>query len=226
MINQLNLDDDIPVEGNLINSSLESAQKKIENMNFETRKRLFNYDNVLNTQRKVIYEERNRFLNLSNFKELILQYLEKTVEDVVQQLTESDLEINEILISKFCKRFLCLPYQIDATKLSQLKKDEIKEFLNTQIRVSYELKELELESLQVGLSQSLEYSFLLQSIDQVWQDHLSRMNLLKENIGWRSYGQRDPLLEYQREGYRLFSSQIVKIRHNVSFLIMCTTSFA
>jgi len=92
--------------------------------------------------------------------------------------------------------------------------------------VSYELKELELESLKVGLSQSVEYSFLLQSIDQVWQDHLSRMNLLKESIGWRSYGQRDPLLEYQKEAYKLFSNQTVKIRHNVSFLVMCTTSFA
>lgn len=227
MINQLNLDDDIPVEGRLINSSLESAQKKIENMHFETRKRLFNYDNVLNNQRKVIYDERNRFLNLSDFKGLILQYLEKTVEDVVNQLEDTtNLEANKRILDIFCKKFLCLPYAIDPNSIKGLSKEEIKKLLSDEIRISYELKELELESLEVGLAQSLEYSFLLQSIDQVWQDHLSRMSLLKESIGWRSYGQRDPLLEYQKEAYRLFSSQTVKIRHNVSFLVMCTTSFA
>lgn len=227
MINQLNLDDDIPVEGRLINSSLESAQKKIENMHFETRKRLFNYDNVLNNQRKVIYDERNRFLNISDFKGLILQYLEKTVEDVVNQIEDTNnIEANRRILNIFCKRFLCLPYTIDPNKIKGCTKEEVKKLLSDEIRVSYELKELELESLEVGLAQSLEYSFLLQSIDQVWQDHLSRMSLLKESIGWRSYGQRDPLLEYQKEAYRLFSNQTVKIRHNVSFLVMCTTSFA
>jgi len=226
MINQLNLDDDIPVEGRLINSSLESAQKKIENMHFETRKRLFNYDNVLNNQRKVIYDERNRFLNLSDFKGLILQYLEKTVDDVVNQLEDTtNIESNRRILNIFCKKFLCLPYSIDPESIVGWSKDEVRKKLSDEIRISYELKELELESLEVGLAQSLEYSFLLQSIDQVWQDHLSRMSLLKESIGWRSYGQRDPLLEYQKEAYRLFSSQTVKIRHNVSFLVMCTTSF-
>ena len=226
MINQLNLDDDIPVEGRLINSSLESAQKKIENMHFETRKRLFNYDNVLNNQRKVIYDERNRFLNLSDFKGLILQYLEKTVDDVVNQLEDTtNIESNRRILNIFCKKFLCLPYSIDPESIVGWSKDEVRKKLSDEIRISYELKELELESLEVGLAQSLEYSFLLQSIDQVWQDHLSRMSLLKESIGWRSYGQRDPLLEYQKEAYRLFSSQTIKIRHNVSFLVMCTTSF-
>lgn len=226
MINQLNLDDDIPIEGRLINSSLESAQKKIENMHFETRKRLFNYDNVLNNQRKVIYDERNRFLNLSDIKGLILQYLEKTVDDIVIQLikSEGDAEKTRIL-NQFSKKFLCLPYTISLSSIKGMTDAEVNCYLNNQMRVSYELKELELESLQVGLSESIEYSFLLQSIDQVWQDHLSRMNLLKESIGWRSYGQRDPLLEYQKEAYKLFSNQTVKIRHNVSFLVMCTTSF-
>lgn len=227
MINQLNLDDDIPIEGRLINSSLESAQKKIENMHFETRKRLFNYDNVLNNQRKVIYDERNRFLKLSDIKGLVLQYLEKTVEDIVNQIQAStSLESKRKALNTFTKKFLCLPYTIDIKILEKMSNEEIKSYLNNQIRVSYELKELELESLKVGLAQSIEYSFLLQSIDQIWQDHLSRMNLLKESIGWRSYGQRDPLLEYQKEAYKLFSSQTVKIRHNVSFLVMCTTSFA
>jgi len=226
LINQLNLDDDIPIEGKLINSSLEASQKKIEDMHYETRKRLFNYDNVLNSQRKVIYEERNRFLNLSDFKGLIMQYLEKTVDDVVNEISTSEKKDRAKILEKFCKKFICLPYLIDSKNFEKMSKDDIKVYLNDQVKVSYELKELELESLQVGLSQSVEYTFLLQSIDEVWQNHLSRMNLLKESIGWRSYGQRDPLLEYQKEAYKLFSNQTLKIRHNVSFLVMCTTSFA
>jgi preprotein translocase subunit SecA len=227
LLNQVDLDDDDAIKGNMISSGLDSAQQKIEDLNFETRKRLFNYDNVLNSQRKVIYTERNRILSLSDFKNLISEYLEKTVDDTIKEIKNctNPKRKNEIL-GKFHKRFICLPYIQDLKCLENKSIDELRQYLNEQIKVSYELKELELESLQLGLSQSIEFSFLLQSIDQVWQDHLSRMDLLKENIGWRSYGQRDPLLEYQKEAYRLFSKQTMKIRQNVSFLVMGTTSFA
>jgi preprotein translocase subunit SecA len=227
LLTQMDLDDDDAIEGNMINSSLDAAQQKIEDLNFETRKRLFNYDNVLNSQRKVIYAERNRILSLSDFKNLILEYLEKTVDDTIKEIKNCrNPERKKEILGKFHKRFICLPYIQDLKYLENKSIEELKQYLNEQIKVSYELKELELESLQVGLSQSIEFSFLLQSIDQVWQDHLSRMDLLKENIGWRSYGQRDPLLEYQKEAYRLFSKQTMKIRQNVSFLVMGTTSFA
>jgi len=227
LLSQMDLDDDEAIEGKMISKSLDAAQQSIEDINFETRKRLFSYDNILNNQRKVIYDERNRILSLSDFKNLILEYLEKTVDDTMKEIKNSkDPKSKKVVLERFHKRFICLPYVQDLNYLENKSIEEVRQYLNEQMKVSYELKELELESLQVGLSQSIEFSFLLQSIDQVWQDHLSRMDLLKESIGWRSYGQRDPLLEYQKEAYRLFSKQTIKIRHNVSFLVMGTTSFA
>nr|Q01570.1 RecName: Full=Protein translocase subunit SecA [Diacronema lutheri]CAA46776.1 secretory protein for transport of proteins across membranes [Diacronema lutheri] len=227
MIKELDLEDDQPVEGKIVSLSIESAQKRIEDKNYQVRKQLFNYDNVLNLQRKVIYDERDRFLSLTDFKGLILQYLEKLVDDVVAEMERSENQEDKSRgIVLFCKKFICLPYSIDPELLSNLSKEEIKIFLNDQVKISYELKEIELESLRVGLSQSLEYAFLLQSIDQVWKEQLTRMELLKESIGWRAYGQRDPLLEYQKEAYRIFAIQTRKIRHSASHLIMCSTSFA
>lgn len=228
IINQLDLDDDLPIEGGFINSSIDAAQKKIEELHYEARKNLFNFDNVLNIQRKIIYAERNRFLDGSNgdYKKLILQYLEQTVNDVVNQVeTCKDRSSKIEILNRFCKKFICLPYVLDVTNIEKMSVDEIKTFLNDHIKVSFELKELEIESVESNITNSLESRFLLQSIDSVWQQHLSRMNLLKESMGWRAYGQKDPLLEYQKEAYTMFLSQIVKIRQNSCYLMMATTSF-
>jgi preprotein translocase subunit SecA len=227
MIKELDLGDTNPVEGRLITLGIIQAQKKIENKNYEIRKRLFNYDNVLSIQRKVIYDERDKFLNLTDLKNVILQYLEKSVDDVMSDLEKCESEKSRnIIIESFCKKFICLPYEMDKKLLERMTKENIKKYLNDQVKISYELKELELDSLQVGLSESIEYAFLLQAIDQSWKQQLARMDLLKESIGWRSYGQRDPLLEYQKEAYDIFTTQTVKIRHSASHLIMCSTSFA
>ena len=227
IIDKLELDDDLPIEGSLVSSSLDGAQKKIESLNYETRKRLFNFDKVLNSQRKIIYRERERFLNTTDFKTLILQYLEKTVDDVIKQFQkDGSLDFKRRILENFCKNFVCLPYEIDISVFDNMSEDEIKSYLNDQIKITYELKELELSSSILGLYSFTEYGFLLQSIDEIWQEHLARMQLIKENIGWRSYGQRDPLLEYQKEAYRLFADQMIKIRHRISFLVMEVTSFA
>lgn len=225
-IKELDLDDDQPVEGKLVTLSIETAQKRIEDRNYQIRKQLFNYDNVLNLQRKVIYNERDRFLNLTDFKGLILQYLEKVVDDIITEMEQCEAqEDKNTAFGLFCKKFICLPYAVDADLIGSMSKEEIKNYLNDQIKISYELKEIELESLRMGLSECLEYTFLLQSIDQIWKEQLAKMELLKESIGWRSYGQRDPLLEYQKEAYRIFATQTRKIRHSASHLIMGSTSF-
>lgn len=227
MVEELDLDDEKPIEGRIVTISIEAAQKKIEDKNYQIRKQLFNYDNVLNVQRKVIYKERNRLLSFTDFKNLILQYLEKVVDDVISEVKKCiTVEEKNTVITLFCKKFICLPYPIDKSLVEELSEEELKDYLNDQIKISFELKEVELESLRMGLSESLEYAFLLQAIDQTWKEQLGRMELLKESIGWRSYGQRDPLLEYQREAFNIFAKQTTKIIHSVSHLIMCSTSFA
>lgn len=227
VMNQLDLDDNKPVEGKAVNASIQRAQERIEAKNYETRKILCNYDAVLSTQRKVIYGERERFLNMRDLKSLMLQYIEKSVDEVISEIENFDSKKDKNTILRgFCKRFMCLPYAIDSSLLDTIPKEEIKDYLTSQMKISYELKTLEIESLRVGLLESLEYAFLLQSIDQIWKEQLTRMDLLKDGSGWRAYGQRDPLLEYQKEAYRLFSLQTKKIRHSAAHLIMCCTSFA
>lgn len=228
MINQLDLDDDLPIEGKIVNLSIERAQRKIEELNYETRKRLFDYDNVLNIQRRIIYTERNRFLTLNkeNIDQLLLQYLEKTVDDIVDEMDRcQNVKNKEQVLESFWKNFVCLPYKIDIENLENMPKAAIKSYLNDQIGVSYELKKLEFDLIDTELRSVFEYKYLLQPIDVIWQEHLSRMTLLKESIGWRSYGQKDPLLEYQRESYKLFLNQLVRIRHNICSSVMGTTSF-
>lgn len=226
-INQLDLDDNQPIEGKAITASIEKAQETIEAKNYGMRKNLCNYDAVLNTQRRVIYGERDRFLNLRDLKSLVLQYLEKSVDELTDEIENCESKTDkDLIIQAFCKRFICLPYSIDSKLLYEMPEQEVKEYLNTQMKISYELKELELESLRVGLAQSLEFVFLLQAIDQIWKDQLARMDLLKDGTSWRAYGQKDPLLEYQKEAYRIFSQQTRKIRNSASHLIMGSTSFA
>jgi preprotein translocase subunit SecA len=227
VMKRLDLNDNQPVEGKAITASIEKAQETIETKNYEMRKSLCNFDAVLNTQRKVIYGERDRFLNIRDLKSLMLQYFEKSVDELAKEIEGCASEKDKsLMLQAFCKRFICLPYSIDSKLLDRMTAEEVREYLNTQMKISYELKELELESLRVGLLESLEYAFLLQSIDQIWKDQLARMDLLKDGISWRAYGQKDPLLEYQKEAYRIFSLQTKKIRNSASHLIMCSTSFA
>jgi preprotein translocase subunit SecA len=203
-------------------------QKKIEELHYEARKNLFNFDNVLNIQRSIVYTERNRFLegNIIDYKKMILQYLEQTVNDVVNQIEEcKDKEARKEIYRRFCKKFICLPYVLDVENLERLPSEEVRIFLNDYIKVAFELKQLEIESVESNITECIESKYLLQSMDNIWQEHLAQMNLLKEGMGWRAYGQKDPLLEYQKESYTMFLNQIVKIRQNSCYLMMATTSF-
>ena len=101
-----------------------------------------------------------------------------------------------------------------------MSKDEIKIFLYEQLRINYELKETYLEQLRPGLSRQLEKYYLLQQIDNAWQEHIEKMSLLKEYIGWRSYGQQDPIIEYKNEAFNLFINMVTYIRQTVIYLIL------
>ena len=97
--------------------------------------------------------------------------------------------------------------------------NEAKNFLYQQVRIAYDLKESQIDLIENGLMRELEKSFLLQKIDSAWKEHLQQMNSLRESIGWRGYGQKDPLIEYKNEAYDLFTSMTTNIRHSVVYLI-------
>nr|YP_009395328.1 preprotein-translocase subunit a [Polysiphonia infestans]ARW64308.1 preprotein-translocase subunit a [Polysiphonia infestans] len=215
IINQLKIDDNTPIESILLTKSLNSAQKKVEAYFYDIRKQLFEYDEVIHSQRKAIYNERKKILSYSFNRDCIIEYGEQTIEEMLTMYYKNQRK--EFILEKIIK---LLNIKIKLFKLYDMNDSELKAFLKEQFRVSYELKEMYLEQLRPGLIRQLEKYYLLQQIDKAWQEHIDKMNLLKEYIGWRSYGQQDPLVEYKNEAFNLFINMITYIRQTVIYLIM------
>lgn len=226
MMETLRIDESVPIESELLTKSLESAQKKVEAYYYDARKQLFEYDEVLNYQRQAIYAERRRILKSNNLRNWIIQYAEATIKDYVYQysnLTTIDSSNDDFLehkkLLKNIEDLFGLPYPLELEIIKNLPPDEMIEFLCEQMRVMYDLKESQMDLIENGLMRDLEKSFLLQKIDSSWKEHLQNITNLRETIGWRGYGQKDPLLEYKNEAYALFASMSINIRHSVIFLL-------
>jgi preprotein translocase subunit SecA len=225
MMDTLRVEESVPIESSLLTKSLESAQKKVEAYYYDARKQLFEYDEVLNYQRQAIYSERRRILESQNLKNWIIQYAETTIKDYVSQYTnvnsksseEENLELIKLLNK--VEDLLGLPYNLDLNMVKSFSTVELLEFLCQQMRIAYDLKESQIDLIETGLMRDLEKSFLLQKIDSAWKDHLQNMTGLRETIGWRGYGQKDPLIEYKNEAYSLFTTMSINIRHSVIYLI-------
>lgn len=221
LMETLRVEEDIPIESMLLNKSLESAQKKVESYYYDARKQLFEYDEVLNYQRLAIYSERRRILESNNLRDWVIQYAETTIEDYIEHYFNKKQKSNPKVADTLDKieELLGLPYNIDPVYFETLSLTEAKNFFYQQVRISYDLKETQIDMIENGLMRELERSFLLQKIDSAWKEHLQQMNALRESIGWRGYGQKDPLIEYKNEAYDLFTSMTTNIRHSVVYLI-------
>ena len=219
LMETLRVEEDVPIESGLLNTSLESAQKKVEAYYYDARKQLFEYDEVLNYQRQAIYSERRRILESTNLRSWILQYADSTVEDYLRLLKTNTNEDSRIVVLRQVEQLLGLPYDLESQELLSLSDSEFKLFLTRQVRVAYDLKESQIDLIENGLMRELERSFLLQKIDSSWKEHLQQMSTLRETIGWRGYGQKDPLVEYKNEAYDLFINMTRDIRHSVVYLI-------
>lgn len=215
LINKLNIDDNRPIESILLTKSLDSAQKKVETYFYDIRKQLYEYDEVINNQRKAIYNERKRILNSKFTKDCILEYAEYTIEEMLMIYLQTKKK-KQIL--KQITKMLNIKNNIE--NLSEKSLEEIKDYFYEQMRISYDLKETYLEQLRPGLIRQLEKYYMLQQIDKAWQEHIEKISLLKEYIGWRSYGQQDPLIEYKNEAFHLFIKMIMYVRQTVIYLTM------
>lgn len=225
MMDTLRLEDSVPIESNLLSNSLESAQKKVEAYYYDARKQLFEYDEVLNYQRQAIYSERRRILTSTDLREWVIQYAEATIKDYVYQycdlvIQNRDIElIEQKKLLRKVEDLLGLPYTLDMSHIKDTSPGEMVFFLCRHMRIAYDLKESQINLIENDLMRDLEKSFLLQKIDSAWKEHLQSMTGLRETIGWRGYGQKDPLLEYKNEAYSLFASMSINIRHSVIYLI-------
>jgi len=201
--------DDLPLESNLLTKSLDAAQKRVEERDYDSRKYLFDYDDILNKQRNIVYYERRKLLESQSLRETILAYGEQVIKDIINLLKDPKFTKNSSLIEELFKTRL-VSLNDDLNKLDPF---ELKTYLFQEFWLSYESKVLEFEICQIGLIRSFERTIILYYTDIAWKEHLQKIALLRDAVGWRSYGQRNPLFEFKEEAYNLFQNRNITIRH-------------
>ncbi|MEC4816574.1 MAG: preprotein translocase subunit SecA [Scytonema sp. PMC 1069.18] len=220
LMNLFKVEEDMPIESGMLTRSLEGAQKKVETYYYDIRKQVFEYDEVMNNQRRAIYAERRRVLEGQDLKEQVVKYAEKTMDDIVDFYINPDLPSEEWELDKLAekvKEFVYLLEDLQANQLEDMSMGEIKAFLHEQVRIAYDMKEAQIDQIQPGLMRQAERFFILQRIDTLWREHLQQMDSLRESVGLRGYGQKDPLIEYKSEGYELFLDMMTNIRRDVVY---------
>jgi preprotein translocase subunit SecA len=222
LMNTLKLEDSIPIESSFINQSLESAQKKVESFYFNSRKQLFEYDKVLNTQRQIIYSERKKILLSDDnlLKKIVLEFILSSIDDFLSShlAPKSNNKSKDNIVVLF-EDLLSLSNKFSNYLITNIDVNAVRYFFHEQSLVNYELKSSLINKLEMGLMSDIERYFLLDHIDNEWKEHLKQIANLQETIGWRSYGQKDPLIEYKKESFNLFVKLIIQIRHNFTVSI-------
>jgi len=202
LMERLGMEEDIPIEHRMVSRSIESAQKRVEDHNFEMRKHVLEYDDVMNQQRKVIYEQRRQILSGENLKEDVLGLAEQLFDGLFGFYCPEDaypetwdlVGLKEALAAKFS-------FRLGDFEQGTRSRDEFRDAIWRALEKSYNDKETEIGP---ELMRRLEKLFMLQAVDHQWKDHLLAMDHLKEGVGLRGYGQKDPLIEYKKEGFDMF----------------------
>ena len=220
LMNAFRVEEDMPIESGILTRSLENAQKKVETYYYDIRKQVFEYDEVMNNQRRAIYAERRRVLEGEDLKERVIEYAEKTMDDIVEAYVNPELPPEEWNLDSMvekAKEFVLQLQDLEPNHLENLSMPEMEMFLHEQVRIAYDKKEAEIDQIQPDLMRQAERFFILQQIDVLWREHLQQMDALRESVGLRGYGQQDPLVEYKSEGYGIFLDMMTSIRRNVVY---------
>ena len=212
MMDRLGIEEDQPIEHGLVSKAIESAQRKVEAHNFEIRKHLLEYDNVLNKQREVIYSQRREVLGSEDLRETVIGMIEEQGEGLVDFYTDEkehpedwDLKpLQDAVYQQFSFR-----WPLPSAEKDGLNRNRLKEMILEMAKGNYQGRE---EEFGVPMLRYLEKVIMLQSIDYHWKDHLLAIDQLKEGIGLRGYGQKDPLIEYQKEAYQMFLEMLERIK--------------
>lgn len=216
--NTLGADENMPLEAGILSKQVESAQKRVEGKNFSIRKHVLQYDDVMNTQREIIYGERKQVLDGNDLKPKILHMAEEVAETLVNSYisgTEHGTELNRAGLALDVKNV----FDIDAlSSLGEGKaaSDVIAE-LKEKALAHYEKKEAEIGSNEL---RELERVVMLKVVDDKWMNHIDNMDELKDGIGLRAYGQKDPVVQYRMEGFEMFDQMISDVKHDVVKLLM------
>jgi preprotein translocase SecA subunit len=215
IMNRLGMEEGVPIEHGLVTRAIENAQKKVEAHNFDIRKHLLEYDDVMNKQREVIYNQRKEVLSGENLKEEVLEMAVGLAEEIAARYAEKDEDpsewdfkgLGEALYHQFAFRL-----EFSEKEQEELTSEQAQERVVQEVTEAYERKEAQFGA---PMLRQLEKVIMLQTIDTLWKDHLLNMDHLKEGIGLRGYGQKNPLQEYQKEGFEMFEEMVQRIQEDV-----------
>lgn len=215
IMDKLGLDDDEPIEASMVTKSIENAQKKVEAHNFSIRKHVLEYDDVMNQQREVIYAERKKILRQedlsSNIKEMIEKVVQRTMDMYAPAEVYSEDWDMEALIH-YAEDYYAYHGQLEVEEMQNMSREELDEYLHKIAEENYQERE---DAVGPEIMRELENLVMLKVVDNHWMEHLDSMDLLREGVGLRAYGQKDPLVEYKFEAYDMFEGMLEAIQDDV-----------
>uniref|UniRef100_UPI0026EDB59A preprotein translocase subunit SecA n=1 Tax=Ruminococcus flavefaciens TaxID=1265 RepID=UPI0026EDB59A len=222
LMKTLNVDENTPIESKMLTRIIESSQKKVEGQNFSIRKNVLNYDDVMNTQREIIYKQRAQVLDGEDLHESILKMMEDLIKSTVDTYLVDDEvkdDWNIVGLKEHFLGWLIGPEDLTFTEeeLQEVSKEDIVNALSTKAGEIYQAKEDEYGS---EIMRELERVILLKVVDTKWMAHIDDMEELKKGIGLRSYGQKNPVIEYRYEGFEMFDAMVEAIREDTIRMLL------
>lgn len=221
MMDTLKVEEDTPLESKLLSRTIESAQRKKEGMNFAARKHVLEYDDVMNKQRELIYEQRNKVLDGENLKDSILSMIDETIDSYVSiYLSDPEKENWDIKgLKEYFTGWVAADSDLDFLKenIAGVEKEDVSKKLKQIAHEKYDLRE---ERFGSEITREMERVILLRCVDTNWMDHIDNMDQLRQGIGLRAYGQHDPVVAYRNESYDMFSAMRDAIREQTAKLTL------
>ncbi|HEX7064440.1 MAG TPA: preprotein translocase subunit SecA [Bacillales bacterium] len=220
MMERLGMDDSQPIESKMVSRSVESAQKRVEGNNFDARKQVLQYDDVMRRQRDIIYKQRESVLESENLREIVEDMIHSTIERIVKAHTPEDQvpeEWNLQAIIDYANATFLYEGEVTEKDIKGKEPEEIVELMFEVVKKNYDRKEEEMTSEHM---REFEKVIVLHAVDSKWMDHIDAMDQLRQGIHLRAYGQNDPLREYEFEGFEMFEAMVASIEEEVSTYIM------
>ena len=202
---KMGLEEDEEIRSSMVSSAIQKAQKRVEERNFDIRKYVLEYDDVMNQQRKVVYEQRRKILEGQDMKDQILNMVEMLINHGLETYANPKLYPEEWdfdALIKYCEKYFLAPGEVKLDEIENMSREEIGRKLMDIAHETYEARE---KSIGSSMMRELEKAVMLKVVDSKWMEHLDDMDMLKEGIGLRSYGQRNPIVEYKVEAFNIFS---------------------
>ena len=214
--NTLGADENMPLEMGILSRAVESAQKKVEGKNFSIRKHVLQYDDVMNTQRGIIYKQRKQVLDGENIHENILHMINSVAEETIQEYVGNGEDVNKEGLLQEIKTIFNVN-NLESLSKKHLDVQEITDELKEKALQNYDKKAEEIGQNEIG---EVERVVMLKVVDQKWMDHIDAMDELKDGIGLRAYGQKDPVVQYRIEGFDMFDKMVNDIKHDVVKILL------